>query len=60
MGLVRLGRCPSQCELERRGWGPVQADRTSMFFWRQVNVRRCREIWSNSKNNIRRFEYLGK
>ena len=36
--------------------GPVQADRTSIFFWRQVNVRWCREICSSSKSEVRRSE----
>ena len=36
--------------------GPVQADRTSIFFWRQVNVRWCREFRSNSKNKVHRCE----
>ena len=36
--------------------GPVQADRTSIFFWRQVNVRCRREIWSSSKSKVRRCE----
>ena len=36
--------------------GPVQADRASLFFWCQVNVRRWREIWSSSKIKVRRCE----
>ena len=32
--------------------GSIQADRTSIFFWRQVNIRRCLEIWSSSKSKV--------
>ena len=35
---------------------PVQADRTSIFFRRKVNIRRCHEFWSSSKNKVRRCE----
>ena len=34
------------------------ADRTSIFFWRPVNVRRCREIRSNSENNVCRCDHF--
>ena len=43
---------PASASLRAGARGPVQADRTSIFFWRQVNVRRCREIRQNSKNNV--------
>ena len=56
MGLARLGRCPSQFELASRAEGPVQADRTNIFFCRQINVHRCREIRSSSNSKVRRCE----
>ena len=31
-GAREAGRCPSQCELASWGWGPVQADSTSIYF----------------------------
>ena len=33
--------------------GPVQADYTSIFLGGKVNVCRCHEFWSNSKNKVR-------
>ena len=38
---------PASVSLRAGAGGPVQADRTSIFFWRQVNVRRCREFQSS-------------
>ena len=36
--------------------GPVQADRTSIFFWGKVNVCGCGEFWSCSIVKLRRSE----
>ena len=36
--------------------GPVQADRTNIFFGGKVNVGRCQEFRSNSKNKFCRCE----
>ena len=44
---------PKKKSFQAGAGGPVQADRTSIYFWRQVNVRRCREIWSSSKSKVR-------
>ena len=41
---------------EPRLGGPVQADRTSIFFWSQVNVHQCHEFRSYSKNKVRQCE----
>ena len=38
--------------------GPVQANRTSIFFGGKVNVCRCHEFRSKSKNNVRRSEHF--
>ena len=43
---------PASVSLQAGAGGPVQANRTSIFFWRQVNVRWCREFQSSSKNNV--------
>ena len=37
-------------------WEPVQADCTSIFFWDQLNVCRCCEFRSSSKNEVRHCE----
>ena len=42
--------------VEERSDRACEADRTSIFFWRQVNVRWCREICSSSKSEVRRSE----
>ena len=47
---------PAIASLQTGTGGPVQAVRTSIFFWRQVNVCWCHEFWSNSKNKFRRCE----
>ena len=49
---------PASASLQSGAQGHVQADRTSIFFWSQVNVRRCREIRSNSKNDVRRCDHF--
>ena len=47
---------PASASLQAEAGGPVQAVRTSIFFWHQVNVPRCREFRSNSKNRVRRCD----
>ena len=39
---------------ESQGW----SEHINKFFWCQVNVRRCREIRSNSKNNVCRCDHF--